>query len=74
MFENTRTRRSKKQIAEARSRAKAAQDAEKARRIALPGRVAQLEDEIETEEQDRRKHSMRPDLRGAKSTDRALSG
>lgn len=58
LLESQQTRRTQKQVQEA----KAAKNQEELRRLAIPGHVAQLEDELETEEQARREHSMRPDL------------
>jgi len=74
LLDNKQARRSTKQVKEARRHAKAAKVQEEARRLAVPGRIAQLEDEIETEEQARREYSMRPDLHGAQPTDLALQG
>lgn len=74
LLDNKRARRSTKQVEEEKRRAKAAKDQEEARLLAVPGRIARLEDEIETEEQALREHSMRPDLYGAQVTDLALPG
>jgi hypothetical protein len=74
VLDNQQARRTKKQVQVAKARAKAVQDQEEARRLALPGRIAQLEDEIETEEQARYKHSMRPDLCSTQPTDRISPG
>lgn len=73
VLDNQRTRRTKEQVQEAKAHAKEVKDKEESRRRALPGRIAQLEDEIETEEQARREHSMRPDLRGVQPSDRRTS-
>lgn len=69
VLDSQQTRRTTAQVQEAKARAKAAKDKEEVRRLAVPGRVARLEDEIETEEQVRREHSMRPDLCGVRPTD-----
>ena len=69
VLDNRPKRRTKKQVQEAKARARAAKDQEEARRVELPGRIARLEDEIETEEQARHEHSMRPDLRGTQPID-----
>ena len=74
VLDNQQKRRTKKQVQEAKARARAAKDQEEARRRELPGRIAQLEDEIETEEQARHEHSMRPDLRGTQPIDRTFPG
>jgi hypothetical protein len=76
VLDSQQARRTKKQVQEAKARAKAVKDQEEARRLALPGHIAQLEDGIETEEQTRYKHSMRPDLRlcSTQPTDRILPG
>ena len=70
VLESQPIRRPKQQVQEERARAKAAKDQEAARRLALPGRIAQLEVEVEAEVQTRQEYSMRPDLRGAQPTDR----
>lgn len=69
VLKNRQTRRTTQQVQEARALAKAAKDLEEERRLAIPGCIAQVEDEIEAEEQTRREHAMRPDLR-----DRAFPG
>ena len=74
VLDNQPKRRTKKQVQEAKARARVAKDQEEARRLELPGCIAQLEDEIETEEQVQHEHSMRPDLRGAQPIDRTSPG
>jgi len=70
LLENQQTRCTQKQVQEAKARAKAAKNQEELRRLTIPGHIAQLEDELEIEEQAQREHSMRPDLCGAQPTNR----
>ena len=69
VLDSQQTRYTTAQVQEAKARAKAAKDKEEVRCLAVPGRVVWLEDKIETEEQARRKHSMRPDLCRVRPTD-----
>ena len=69
VLDNQLTRCPKKQVQEEKAWAKAAKDQEEVRRLALLGRIVQLEDDIETEEQTQHEYSMRPDLCGAQPTD-----
>lgn len=62
MLENSRTRRTRKQIEEDNARANAAAIAEREEQESHNKRIAELEDKIERNEEQVRMHANRPDL------------
>ena len=63
VLESQRARRTKKQVEEDNSRAKAAAIEKEANRLSVLSTIAELEDTIEQNEEQVRVHTNRPDLR-----------